>query len=158
MGPIIGGKGTQRQLDDFLSSVVGVQTHGSLPSGPLVPGPAQPTQPPLKFLHKTANLRKSTLDSVRKQSTDDLIKSLTPGSKEALRVKPDGTVMNGHHRLQVLKERGVDINQLPREIYLKTVSSRIRPKCESSWIGGARRFQFSRIPCSAGSPWFGWLF
>ena len=42
--------------------------------------------------------------------------SSKPGMEEALRVKPDGRVMNGNHGVTVLMERGVDVNALPREI------------------------------------------
>jgi hypothetical protein len=34
----------------------------------------------------------------------------------ALKARLDGTVLDGHHRLTVLTERGENINQLPREI------------------------------------------
>ena len=33
--------------------------------------------------------------------------------REALRARPDGTIMNGNHRIQVLRERGVDVDSLP---------------------------------------------
>lgn len=39
-----------------------------------------------------------------------------PGS---LKVRPDGTVLDGHHRLAALLEHGEDIHQLPREILEK---------------------------------------
>jgi hypothetical protein len=74
-------------------------------------------QPPLKPLHSESTLNKTTLDYWRKKSTDEIIESLKPGQTEALRVKPDGTMMNGHHRIKVLQERGVDVNSLPRELY-----------------------------------------
>jgi biotin operon repressor len=32
-------------------------------------------------------------------------------------VKPDGTIVQGNHRIEVLRERGVNVNQLPRETY-----------------------------------------
>ena len=75
------------------------------------------TCPPLRKLHPDSSLSPSKLDGMRKGRTDDLIESLKPGKPEALRVKPDGTVMNGHHRLKVLEERGIDVNSLPREPY-----------------------------------------
>jgi hypothetical protein len=56
------------------------------------------------------------LEHWRKQSTDDIIRSLAPGGREALRVKPDGRIMNGNTRIKVLEERGFDVNSLPREI------------------------------------------
>ena len=52
----------------------------------------------------------------RKQSTDDIVESLQPGNREALKVKPDGRIMDGNTRVKVLEERGFDINTLPREV------------------------------------------
>ena len=43
-----------------------------------------------------------------------LSKTRAPNS---LKVKENGTVMDGNTRLRVLEERGVDINNLPRDIY-----------------------------------------
>lgn len=45
----------------------------------------------------------------------ELIRSLCPGEPGALKVKPDGTIMDGHHRVYVLRERGLDIDALPRK-------------------------------------------
>jgi hypothetical protein len=49
-------------------------------------------------------------------ATDRLIESLRPGQRAALKARADGTVLEGHHRLAVLRERGVDIDTLPREV------------------------------------------
>jgi hypothetical protein len=57
------------------------------------------------------------LVGVRKMSTDDIIESLKPGSNEPLRVKSDGTIVDGNTRIKVLEERGVDVNNLPRTSY-----------------------------------------
>jgi hypothetical protein len=46
----------------------------------------------------------------------ELRSSLAPGQQGSLKVRPDGTVLDGHHRISVLAERGEDIHQLPREI------------------------------------------
>ncbi len=56
------------------------------------------------------------LDFWRKKSTEEIIDSLKPGKDEALRAYPDGTIANGHHRIEILRECGVDVNQLPREL------------------------------------------
>jgi hypothetical protein len=58
------------------------------------------------------------LDFWRKESTEEVIESLRPrsGNEEALRAYPDGTIANGHHCIEILRERGVDVSQLPREI------------------------------------------
>lgn len=70
---------------------------------------------PLKSLHSEGLLSQPKLARFRKLSTDELIHSLRPGESGALKVKPDGTIMDGHHRLYVLRERGVDVDALPRE-------------------------------------------
>ncbi len=70
---------------------------------------------PLKSLHSDGSLSQPKLAAFRKLSTEDLIGSLRPGEPGALKVKPDGTIMDGHHRIYVLRERGEDIDALPRE-------------------------------------------
>lgn len=76
--------------------------------------------PPLQRIHSDQTLQSGSarhaLDYWRKQSTDDIVRSLQPGNREALRVKPDGRIMNGNTRIKVLEERGFDINSLPREL------------------------------------------
>jgi len=76
--------------------------------------------PPLRRIHSDQTLEtgpsKFSLDYWRKQPTDDIIRSLQPGNADALRVKPDGRIMNGNTRIKVLEERGVDYQNLPREI------------------------------------------
>lgn len=72
--------------------------------------------PELKFLHPDSSLVQSKIELFEKLSTDELIESLKPGNEGSLRVKQDGLVMNGNHRLKVLKNRGIDINALPREV------------------------------------------
>ena len=49
-------------------------------------------------------------------STQELIDSLQPGQPGALRVRPDGMVIDRHHRLKILHDRGIDIGALPRDI------------------------------------------
>lgn len=73
-------------------------------------------EPKLKFLHSEGALNRFKLDIFRGISTTDLKTSLFPGQKGSLKVRSDGTVLDGHHRLSVLIERGEDIDQLPREI------------------------------------------
>jgi hypothetical protein len=76
--------------------------------------------PPLRRIHSDQTLESGSsrfsLEYWRKQPTDDIIKSPQPGNPEALRVKPDGRILNGNTRIKVLEERGVDVNSLPREI------------------------------------------
>ncbi len=45
-----------------------------------------------------------------------LIDSLKPGKPGSLKVQPNGTIMDGHHRIHILRERGVDVDALPRDI------------------------------------------
>jgi hypothetical protein len=75
-----------------------------------------PRGPHLRFLHSESTLNRVKLDLFRGLSTDQLKSSLEPGQQGSLKVRPDGTVLDGHHRISVLVERGEDIHQLPREI------------------------------------------
>lgn len=52
--------------------------------------------------------------------TDVLKESLMPGHKDCLKARPDGTILDGHHRIHVLRKRGVDVDALPRETIVKT--------------------------------------
>jgi len=72
--------------------------------------------PKLKYLHPPSSLVCSKIAAFDKVSTEDLVSSLLPGQPGALKTRPDGTVLDGHHRLAVLAERCVDIDSLPREV------------------------------------------
>jgi hypothetical protein len=76
-------------------------------------------QPPLQRIHPDATYQSGTaklaLEYWRQQPTDVIVGSLAPGGREALRVMPDGRIMNGNTRIKVLEERGFDVNSLPRE-------------------------------------------
>jgi hypothetical protein len=74
-------------------------------------------QPPLKFLHAEGSLIELKLEYFRRISTEDLLESLKPEKMGALKTKADGTIMDGHHRITILRERGVDVEKLPREIW-----------------------------------------
>jgi len=74
-------------------------------------------QPPLKLLHSEAVLIKLKLEYFRTISTDELIKSLKPETTNALKTRSDGTIMDGNHRIKVLRERGFEVDGLPREIW-----------------------------------------
>jgi hypothetical protein len=61
-----------------------------------------PTQEPnLKFLHSEGTLNRVKRDLFRRLSTSEL---------------RDGMVLDGHHRLTALVERGEDVDRLPREM------------------------------------------
>lgn len=74
-------------------------------------------KPPLKFLHSDTSLIELKLEYFRRISTENLLESLTPETEGALKTQTDGTMMDGHHRIKVLRERGVDVDELPREIW-----------------------------------------
>jgi ParB-like chromosome segregation protein Spo0J len=61
-------------------------------------------------------LVKSKLDKYGKLSDQELIDSLKPGQQGSLKVRPDGTIVDGHHRIKILRDRGVDVDALPREV------------------------------------------
>jgi hypothetical protein len=75
------------------------------------------SQPPLKSLHPS--LIQAKLDQFGKLSDQQLIDSLKPGQPHSLKARPDGTIVEGHHRIKVLQGRGVDVDSLPREIIYK---------------------------------------
>jgi hypothetical protein len=70
-------------------------------------------------LHPDSSLSEAKLDSFRKLATQSLIESLQPGQPGALKTRPDGTMLDGHHRVKVLRERGIDVDSLPREVISK---------------------------------------
>jgi hypothetical protein len=77
-------------------------------------------KPPLRRIHSDQTLEtgsnRAALEYWRKQPTDHIVESLRPGNREALKVKPDGRIMDGNTRVKALEERGFDINGLPREM------------------------------------------
>ena len=76
--------------------------------------------PALQRIHSSETLTtgsaKYGTESVRKMSTEDIVKSLKPGSAEPLKVKPDGRIFDGNTRVFILEQRGYDVNTLPRVI------------------------------------------
>jgi ParB-like chromosome segregation protein Spo0J len=74
------------------------------------------TGPPLKLLHSDDALSRAKTDKYSKLSTQELMESLRPGQAGSLKARPDGTVLDGHHRLRILRDRGVVIDALPREV------------------------------------------
>ena len=77
------------------------------------------SQPRLKWLHAESLLSQAKLGQFSRISTQGLLDSLKPGQPGSLKVRPDGTVIDGHHRLWILRDRGIDIDALPREIVPK---------------------------------------
>jgi len=78
-----------------------------------------PSDFPLKLLHPDASLSPAKLDEMGHRTTDVLRNSLLPGQKDCLKTRPDGTILDGHHRIHILRIRGVDVDALPREIIVK---------------------------------------
>ena len=68
--------------------------------------------PQLTPLHGSDTLSKSTLDYWRGKSTEDIVKSLLSPGAEKLTIRPNGTVLQGNHRVSVLLERGYDTSKL----------------------------------------------
>lgn len=81
------------------------------------------SQPPPKTLHSESTLSQTKIVTFSRLSSDDLITSLKPGQPGSLKTRPDGTVIDGHHRLRFLRDRGIDIDALPREVIPKEGTS-----------------------------------
>ena len=78
------------------------------------------SKPPiLKPLHSDVVLVALKLEIFRALSTEALVDSLKPGRVGSLKARPDGTMIDGHHRIKVLRDRGIDVDLLPREILPK---------------------------------------
>jgi len=73
-------------------------------------------EPHLRFLRAETTLNHGKLTLFRRLSSEEIKSSLAPGRPGSLKARPDGTVLDGHHRLAILIERGEDINELRREI------------------------------------------
>jgi hypothetical protein len=54
--------------------------------------------------------------------TDELKASLQASllaGRDCLKTRPDGTILDGHHRIHILRGRGVDMDSLPRDVVTK---------------------------------------
>jgi hypothetical protein len=71
---------------------------------------------PLRPLHPDESLSPAKLLSYNHFGTEELVESLKPGGSEALRERPDGTILNGHHRIRIHRGCGVDVDRLPHEV------------------------------------------
>lgn len=78
-------------------------------------------KPPLRRIHESVYEQepeaRRSLEYYRSRPTAEIVESLRPGpaTKEPLRVKPDGRVVQGNTRIKVLQERGYPVDDLPRE-------------------------------------------
>ena len=73
-------------------------------------------EPALKPLHPDALLSPAKLANFKNWSTEKLIQSLAPGQEHCLKTRQDGTMLDGHHRVYVLKSRNEHVDSLPREV------------------------------------------
>jgi len=85
----------------------------------LPPMPSLPDHPPLKPLHLDQSLSAAKLQEMERQSTAILEQSVLPGQPHCLKARPDGTILDGHHRLYILRKRGINVDELPRDIIEK---------------------------------------
>jgi hypothetical protein len=74
-------------------------------------------QPPLRSLHSDELLSEAKLEKMRGCASEELLESLFPGRSECLKTRPDGMILDGRHRVKVLRERGVEVDTLPREVH-----------------------------------------
>jgi hypothetical protein len=72
-------------------------------------------QSPLKSLHPDSSLSNAKLEAYSKIGTPGLFDSLKPGEPGSLKVQSNGTIMDAHHRIHVLRGRGIDVDALPRD-------------------------------------------
>lgn len=75
--------------------------------------------PPLRPLHLTTSLSQVKLSLYARLTTDELKYSLAPGQVGSLKTRTDGTIIDGHHRIEILRRRGINVDLLPREIVLR---------------------------------------
>jgi hypothetical protein len=73
----------------------------------------------LKSLHGESTLNQAKIQMFSRLSDNVLIESLKPGQPGALKTRPDGTVIDGHHRIKVLRDRGIRVDDLPRDVIPK---------------------------------------
>jgi len=78
---------------------------------------------PLKSLHPDSSLIQSKLDSFHRIPSDELKKGLSLGQPHCLKTRPDGTMLDGHHRIYVLRSRAEDVDSLPREVVTNAIES-----------------------------------
>lgn len=77
-----------------------------------------PEHPRLKPLHADSSLNAVKLAALDRCSTEILLASLREGPNR-LKTREDGTILEGHHRIYLLRRRGVDVDRLPRDVVAK---------------------------------------
>ena len=73
-------------------------------------------RPSLKPLHGAAGLSAAKLAMLERMDSDSLKRTLASGQEHCLKTRPDGTMLDGHHRVYVLRSRGEDVDELAREV------------------------------------------
>ena len=81
-----------------------------------LPAPSESDVNPLRSLHPDTSLIQSKLEAFHKIPSDALRTSLALGQPFCLKTRADGTILDGHHRIYVLRSRGEVVDNLPREI------------------------------------------
>ena len=69
----------------------------------------------LKPLHPDSSPSPAKLEQIGRVPTEILLHSLKPGLKDCLKARPDGTILDGHHRIKILRSRGVDVDARARD-------------------------------------------
>ncbi len=77
------------------------------------------SEPPLKSLHSDISLSQAKLGQLDKLTNQEIMDSLKPGQPGLLKIRPDGMIIEGHHRIKILRDRGFNVDALPREIIPK---------------------------------------
>jgi hypothetical protein len=96
--------------------------------------------PPLKLLPPDDSLSLAKLAQLELLTADALQISLLPGRLHCLKVSPEGTILDGNHRIYIFRKRKVDVDVLPREIQFRdpiprSNSRRRFNRCGLSFIG-----------------------
>lgn len=105
-----------------------------------------PPYPPLQPLHPNSSLNAGKLAKLEQLSTEALLESLLRGQESCLKTRPEGTILDGRHRIHILRQRGVDVDDLAREIFVKDKRS------DAKGTLLARRvvaWEISHVPSSA---------
>jgi hypothetical protein len=71
--------------------------------------------PSLKPLHPHSSLRTAKLAQLERIPSEVLKESLLPGRPDSLKTRPDGTILDGHHRIYIpprpfLSERKLEVS------------------------------------------------
>jgi hypothetical protein len=113
-GPLAVGNNKPDNDQPSATPILPADTAGT----PQDPNDPDPSKPPVGSIHDADRLRSS--ESYKYWSTrptEEIRQSLSPGQEESLRVTSDGRIFNGNTRTLVLQDRGININDLPREQY-----------------------------------------